>query len=78
MRLIVHGQQAFGKSVLEAILERGEDEVIGVYCAPDKEGRPADPLKALAEERAYPYISLYPTRILRSGNKCVRWTPICA
>ena len=54
MRLIVHGQQAFGKSVLEAILERAEDEVIGVYCAPDKEGRPADPLKALAEEKGLP------------------------
>ncbi len=54
MRLIVHGQQAFGKSVLEAILERGEDEVIGVYCAPDKEGRPADPLKTLAEEKGLP------------------------
>ena len=54
MRLIVHGQQAFGKAVLEAILERGEDEVIGVYCAPDKEGRPTDPLKALAEEQGLP------------------------
>ena len=39
MRIIVHGQQAFGKSVLEALLDRGED-VVGVYCAPDREGRP--------------------------------------
>lgn len=54
MRLIVHGQQAFGKAVLKAILERGEDQVIGVYCAPDKEGRPTDPLKALAEEQGLP------------------------
>ena len=46
MRLIVHGQQAFGKAVLEAMLERG-DNVVGVYCAPDKEGRPEDPLKTL-------------------------------
>ena len=69
MRLIVHGQQAFGKAVLEAILERGEDEVIGVYCAPDKEGRPTDPLKALAEEQAYPSTSPPPTKTPKSGNK---------
>jgi methionyl-tRNA formyltransferase len=49
MRLIVNGQQAFGKAVLEALLERGE-EVVGVYCAPDKEGRPLDPLKEFALE----------------------------
>ncbi len=53
MRLIVHGQQAFGKSVLEALLERGE-EVVGVYCEPDKEGRPADPIKAFAEDKGLP------------------------
>ena len=53
MRIIVHGQQAFGKSVLEALLERGEN-VVGVYCEPDKEGRPADPIKAFALERALP------------------------
>ncbi len=27
MRIIVNGQQAFGKAVLEALLERGEDVV---------------------------------------------------
>ena len=53
MRIIVHGQQAFGKSVLEALLERGED-VVGVYCEPDKEGRPPDPIKAFAEEKGLP------------------------
>ena len=30
MRLIVMGQQAFGKSALEAILEKGKDEVVAV------------------------------------------------
>ena len=48
MRLIVHGQQAYGKSVLEAILNKGVDEVVAVYSAPDKEGRPLDPLKEYA------------------------------
>src|SRR5210317_584936 len=54
MRLIVHGQQAYGKSVLEAILDKGVDEVVAVYCAPDKEGRPLDPLKEFALEKGLP------------------------
>ena len=53
MRLIVMGQQAFGKAVLEALLERGET-VVAVYCAPDKEGRPADPIKEAALEKGLP------------------------
>jgi len=54
MRLIVHGQQAYGKSVLEAILDKGVDEVVAVYSAPDKEGRPVDPLKEFALEKGLP------------------------
>ncbi len=53
MRIIVNGQQAFGRAVLEALLDRGED-VVGVYTAPDREGRPPDPLKAYADERGIP------------------------
>ncbi len=53
MRIIVNGQQAFGKSVLEALLERGDD-VVGVFCEPDAEGRSPDPFKALALERGLP------------------------
>src|SRR3546814_10073068 len=53
MRIVVHGQQAFGKAVLEKLLERGED-VVGVFCAPDKEGRPTDPLKEFALEKGLP------------------------
>jgi len=52
MKLIVHGQQAFGKSVLEALLERGED-VCAVYCAPDSGSR-TDPLKAYAQDQGLP------------------------
>lgn len=47
MRIVVHGQQAFGQRVLEALLERGDD-VIAVYCAPEKEGQRPDPLKEAA------------------------------
>jgi methionyl-tRNA formyltransferase len=53
MRIVVHGQQAFGKAVLEALLERNEN-VVGVFCAPDREGRPTDPLKELALEKGLP------------------------
>ena len=55
MRIALIGQQAFGKAVLEALLERGE-EVIAVYCAPDREGRRADPLKEAALEREIPLL----------------------
>ncbi len=53
MRIVVHGQQAFGKAVLERLLERGED-VVAVCCAPTKEGRPEDPLAAFAREKGLP------------------------
>jgi len=54
MRIVVHGQQAFGKSVLEALLERGEN-VVGVYCAPDPaQGGRVDPLKEAALARNLP------------------------
>jgi methionyl-tRNA formyltransferase len=50
MRIVVNGQQAFGAEVLKALLDHGE-EVVAVYCAPDKEGRPPDPLAEAAKER---------------------------
>jgi methionyl-tRNA formyltransferase len=54
MRLIVMGQQAFGREALAKILDAGRDEVVAVYCAPDKEGRSVDPLKELAVEKGLP------------------------
>src|SRR6478735_2448237 len=53
MRIVVHGQQAFGKAVLEALLKRG-DEVVAVYVAPEKEGAKADPLKEAALAASLP------------------------
>ena len=68
MRIVVHGQQAFGKSVLEALLERGEN-VIAVYCAPDpKQGGRPDPLKEAALTRHLP---VYQPRSFR--NKPEVW-----
>ena len=53
MRIVVHGQQAFGKAVLEALLKRGED-VVAVYVAPEKPGAKADPLKDAAVAAGLP------------------------
>jgi len=51
MRLIIMGQQAFGKDVLEKILDAGVDEVVAVYCEPDREGGSVDPIKEFALEK---------------------------
>jgi methionyl-tRNA formyltransferase len=57
MRLAIIGQQAFGKSVLEAFLARGEG-VAGVFCAPEKPGAKPDPLRVAAEERGVRLLQL--------------------
>ena len=51
MRIAIIGQQDFGKAALEAFLTRG-DEVVGVFCAPEK-GRP-DPLRLAGEAAGVP------------------------
>ena len=76
MRIVVHGQQAFGKAVLEALLKRGEN-VIAVYVAPEKEGAKADPLKEAASPPSSRSISRRPTRTRRSGKNSRRSSPIC-
>ena len=50
MRIAIIGQQDFGKAVLEAFLKR-DTQVAGVFCAPEKPGAKADPLRAAAEEK---------------------------
>ncbi len=54
MRIILNGQQAFGKACLEAILEKGEDEVVAVYTAPDGKGGRVDPVKEAGEAHGLP------------------------
>jgi methionyl-tRNA formyltransferase len=56
MRLIVMGQQAFGKDVLAKLLDAGTDEVVAVYCEPDRDGKPADPIKEFALEKGLPVL----------------------
>jgi methionyl-tRNA formyltransferase len=50
MRIVIVGQQAFGKAVLEAFLARG-DQVAGVFAAPERPGARPDPLVVAAQER---------------------------
>jgi methionyl-tRNA formyltransferase len=57
MRLAIVGQQAFGRSVLEAFLARGTT-VAGVFCAPDKPGSKPDPLRLAAQEHGLPVFQL--------------------
>jgi methionyl-tRNA formyltransferase len=62
VKIAIIGQQDFGKAVLEAFLKRGE-EVAGVFCAPEKAGARADPLRAAAEERG---LKVFQFKSLRS------------
>src|SRR5713226_1544653 len=50
MRIVIVGQQAFGKAVLDAFLARG-DTIAGVFAAPERPGGRPDPLVAAAEEK---------------------------
>jgi len=53
MRIAIIGQAAFGESVLNALAE-GEEDIVGVFCPPDREGRPPDPIKAAAQKHGIP------------------------
>src|ERR1044072_3240349 len=53
MRIVVFGQQAFGKAVLEALLKRGEN-VVAVYVAPTKPGTKPEPLPEAAMKANLP------------------------
>ena len=55
MRIVVHGQQAFGKAVLDALIRRGEN-VVAVYVAPEKPGAKPDPLKEAAVAVGIPVV----------------------
>ena len=50
MRVAFIGQQDFGKAALEAFAARG-DEIVGVFCKPEKPGDKPDALRAAAEAR---------------------------
>jgi len=54
LKIAIIGQSAFGKSVLEALVEKGEDEIVGVFAPPTKEGRSPDPIATAARDLDVP------------------------
>jgi methionyl-tRNA formyltransferase len=54
MKIVIIGQSAFGRSVMEAIADAGKDEIVGAFPPVDREGRPLDPVKEGALERSIP------------------------
>lgn len=53
MKIALIGQSAFGKAVLEALADRQEHEVVGVFAAPDGRRR-REPLATAAEDQGFP------------------------
>ncbi len=52
MRIALVGQAAFGAEVLKGLVKQGQ-EVVGVFCPPDRGGK-ADPLKEAAQAAGVP------------------------
>ena len=53
MRIVIVGQQAFGKAVLEHSW-RAATQIAGVFAAPERPGARPDPLVTAAEEKKLP------------------------
>jgi methionyl-tRNA formyltransferase len=53
MRIAITGQQEFGKAVLQAFLARG-DQIVGVFCVPEKVGTKPDVLREAAHAMDLP------------------------
>lgn len=62
MRIAMVGQRDFGKAAMEAFIKRG-DIVAGVFCAPEKPGEAADPLRLAAEQLKIPVFALPSLRV---------------
>ncbi|MBR62004.1 MAG: methionyl-tRNA formyltransferase [Dehalococcoidia bacterium] len=53
MRIAIIGQSAFGESVLQALVNKDEN-IVGVFCPPDSENKPQDPIKLNAQANKIP------------------------
>jgi methionyl-tRNA formyltransferase len=53
MRIVLHGQQAFGSAVLDRLIENKEN-IVAVCAAPDKENGRIDPLVENATKNNIP------------------------
>ena len=72
MRIAVIGQAAFGKDVLESLVEKGED-VVAVLCPPDRKDRPFDPIKESAVEHD---IQVYQYRRMRDEQAITEFSSL--
>ncbi|MDI6825355.1 MAG: methionyl-tRNA formyltransferase [Bacillota bacterium] len=68
MRIILIGQEAFGRASLEALLDQGE-QVVGVITVPEVPGGKPNPVRELAEARGIP--CLQPRNL--KGNRVYEW-----
>jgi len=62
MRIAIVGQRDFVKAAMDAFVKRG-DTVAGVFCAPEKAGEAADPLRLGAEQLGIPVYALPSLRV---------------
>src|SRR5262249_47063694 len=53
MRIVVHGQKAFGNAGPDPVLKRGED-IVGGYGPPERPGQRPDPLKEAGQAAKLP------------------------
>ena len=65
MRIALIGQSAFGEAVVRALAQNGADEIVGVFCPRDREGRPVDPIKSAAVELG---VEVFQPRRMRSAR----------
>ena len=65
MRIALIGQSAFGEAVLRALAQNDADEIVGVFCPSDREGRPVDPIKSAAVELD---VDVFQPRRMRSAR----------
>jgi methionyl-tRNA formyltransferase len=72
MKVVVIGRQDFGRAVLDAFDAKG-DQVVAVFCAPDKAGSKPDALDARAQELGLPvykFASLKSEEALQTLRNC--------
>lgn len=54
MKITLIGQADFGKSVLEAIINQGKDDLVGVFAPPDIDGKRQDPIVTSSLQNSIP------------------------
>lgn len=67
MRIVMIGQAAFGESVLNALVDRGET-LVGAWCPPDAAGRRVDRLKVASEKHGVPIFQFNRMRTMEAIN----------